>query len=554
MLCPYRCKSSKPDRPARQALRHFILSSLLVGVMGCCLTAPALGASAAVSMSAASLAFGTEAIGNPAPAQTITLSNPGTATLTLSSIAITGISIHDFAQSNNCGTSLAAGSSCAISVTFTPTATGARYGGVTITDNAAGSPQTVSLTGTGATVSGALPSTGSLAFSSQAIGNPTAAQAFTLWNTGSAALSISSIAITGVSINDFAQSNNCGSSLAPGGVCTIAVTFTPTATGARYANVTFTDNAPGSYQTVTLTGTGVAVPGAVLSTGSLAFASEPIGNPTAAQFFTLWNPGSAALSISSIAITGVSINDFVQSNNCGSSLAAGGICTVSVIFSPTANGARYAAVTITDNAAGSPQSVIVTGTGGGSSPVSLSTSSLSLGNQAVDTTSPSQTVTLYNSSATTLNISSIGITGANSSDFSQANTCNSSVAAGGNCTIAILFTPAASGSRTATLSVADNGSGSPQAVALSGTGTHDVVLAWTASGSPGSDGYYVYRGATSGGESSTPLNTTPISGTTYVDEEVQAGQTYYYVLTTVNSNNTTQSAPSPETSASVPSP
>ena len=145
-----------------------------------------------------------------------------------------------------------------------------------------------------------------------------------LWNPGSAALSISSIAISGMSINDFAQTNTCGSSLAAGATCTIAVTFTPTASGARYAQVTLTDNAAGSPQAVGLTGTGATVPGAVLSLTSLAFPSELIGNPAAGQTVTLWNPGSAALSISSIAITGVSINDFVEANTCGSSLAAGG--------------------------------------------------------------------------------------------------------------------------------------------------------------------------------------------------------------------------------------
>jgi titin len=89
-------------------------------------------------------------------------------------------------------------------------------------------------------------------------------------------------------------------------------------------------------------------------------------------------------------------------------------------------------------------------------------------------------------------------------------------------------------------------------VSLSGTGIHDVILSWTASTTTGVVGYNVYRGTTSGGESATPLNSSPVNGTTYTDTTVQAGQTYYYVVTAVASNDVTQSADSNEVSATVP--
>ena len=167
---------------------------------------------------------------------------------------------------------------------------------------------------------------------------------------------------------------------------------------------------------------------------------------------------------------------------------------------------------------------------------SLSPSSLTFGNEPVDTTSSSQTVTLNNTGSAALSITSIAFTGADPADFTENNTCGSSVAAGGTCTIAISFTPSASGARTASLTITDNASGSPQSVALSGTGTHDVILTWTASTTSGIAGYNVYRGTTSGGESSTPLNSAPINGTTYADENVTAGTKYYYVVTAVASN------------------
>jgi fibronectin type 3 domain-containing protein len=91
-------------------------------------------------------------------------------------------------------------------------------------------------------------------------------------------------------------------------------------------------------------------------------------------------------------------------------------------------------------------------------------------------------------------------------------------------------------------------------VTLSGAGTHDVMLAWTAVTSANVAGYNIFRGTSPGGEGSTPLNSTPVQGTSYIDESVSAGVTYYYVITDVSQNGVTQSAPSNQVSAAVPSP
>ena len=153
-----------------------------------------------------------------------------------------------------------------------------------------------------------------------------------------------------------------------------------------------------------------------------------------------------------------------------------------------------------------------------------------------------------------LNITSLAVTGANASDYSQTGNCGSSIAAGANCTIAVLFTPSAAGARAAALSISDNASGSPQTVSLSGTGGHDVILSWTASTTSGIIGYNIYRGTTSGGESPTPLNSTPTNGTTFADENVTCGAMYYYVVTAVGPGGETVSAASNEASATVPTP
>jgi fibronectin type 3 domain-containing protein len=119
--------------------------------------------------------------------------------------------------------------------------------------------------------------------------------------------------------------------------------------------------------------------------------------------------------------------------------------------------------------------------------------------------------------------------------------------------ISITFTPSLASTETASVTITDNASGSPQSVSLSGTGSHDVILSWTASATSGVVGYNVYRGTTSGGEGTTPLNSTPVNGTTYADENVTAGATYYYVVTAVGSDGV-QSAASGETEATVPTP
>jgi hypothetical protein len=127
--------------------------------------------------------------------------------------------------------------------------------------------------------------------------------------------------------------------------------------------------------------------------------------------------------------------------------------------------------------------------------VSLSATNLSFGSQSVYTTSTAQTTTLTNTGTGTVSLS-LALTGTNVTDFAETDTCGSSVAAGAQCTIAVMFTPSAGGTRTATLSIPANATGSLPTVTLSGTGIHDVILSWTASTTDGVIGYNIYRGTT----------------------------------------------------------
>jgi len=200
----------------------------------------------------------------------------------------------------------------------------------------------------------------SLTFSTQAIGTTSAAKPVTLKNTGTASLTISSIAITGINAGDFAQTHTCGSLLAAGASCKISVKFKPTMSGTRTAALSIRDNAAGSPQKVTLSGIGTA---AKLSPISLSFGSIGLGTTSLPKTVILKNVGTTTLTITGIAITGTNASDFAQTHTCGSSLAAGANCSISVRFTPAVLGTRTAALSVTDNAAGSPQKVALSGMG-----------------------------------------------------------------------------------------------------------------------------------------------------------------------------------------------
>jgi len=206
------------------------------------------------SVSPTSVSFGNQAIDTKSAAKTVTLTSVGTANLILSSIAITGSNANDFGQTSNCPASLAPGKKCAISVTFTPSQLGSRSASLTLTDNAAGSPQTVPLTGKGLVQAGVSPT--SLTFALQTVGTTSAAKNVTLTNNLPTTLTISGISFTGADPGDFAQTNTCDGSVPAKSKCTISVTFKPTATGTRAASLTVADSANNSPQAVSVKGTG----------------------------------------------------------------------------------------------------------------------------------------------------------------------------------------------------------------------------------------------------------------------------------------------------------
>jgi hypothetical protein len=429
---------------------------------------------AAVSLSPTSLTFSDTDVNSVSAPLTVTLTNTGNGTLAIDSIALTGLNPKDYSQTNTCGTSVAAGKSCTISVTFQPQYTGSRKASVTITDNASPATQTVTLTGSGVapviTVTSA-----SLSFPNTTKQTTSAPLTTTVTNTGTGPLIITSIALGGDNPGDFAQTNTCPTSphtLAVNASCAITATFTPTVASFRKATITINSNVLAGPKTITLTGTGIGFT-VKLSPTTLAFPSTVVGVTSTAKTVTLTNQGSVSLKITSVSMSGVNPADFAQTNTCGTSVAPNASCTVTVTFTPKATGSRSASLAIADNGDNSPQAVPLSGTG--TQPVvTVSPASLTYAIQEYNTSSKTQKVTLTNAGTASLTITSFTFSGVNPSEFVQTNTCPispSTLLAGRSCTVTLTFMPKGMGARSANLNINDNAPGAPQQVSLHGTGT-----------------------------------------------------------------------------------
>jgi hypothetical protein len=460
-----------------------------------------IGVNPGVTLSPAALTFNPQAIGAPSATQSVTLTNSGGATLTITSITLGGANAGEFSQTNNCGTSLSAGANCTIQVTLTPTSSGTKTAVVIIVSNAPSSPNSVALSGSGAGPGAALSVT-SLDFPNQAINVTSAPQSVTLTNSGSADLIISAIGVNNGSV--FAQTNNCPGTLAPAAFCTFNVTFKPLGALNYIGSVSITDNSGGSPHVVNLSGSGVATPGVSLTPTSLGFNAQVIGTVSAAQSVTLTNTGGGTLTIASIALAGVNAGEFSQTNNCGTSLAAGANCTISVTFTPASAGAKGAQVSVVTNATSNPDWVVLSGTGVTAASVSLAPTSVVFSPQLVNSSSAGQSVTLSNPGGATLTITSITLGGANAGDFVRSDNCGTGISGGGSCVITVTFRPTGTGSRTATVSVNSNASGSPHSIPLAGEGTDFNVGA--APGSPTS------ATVSPGGTASFTLSLAPVNG------------------------------------------
>jgi Abnormal spindle-like microcephaly-assoc'd, ASPM-SPD-2-Hydin len=312
------------------------------------------GNAAPIVLDPISLAFPSTTINATSLAQNITISNTGSNSIALQVPAVVGT---DFKiTTDTCGASLGASTGCTVSIVFIPTGSGVRSGTFTITDGAG--TQTSSLTGSGTSPATDALSPLALTFATQQLSTASLAQQITLTNSGDLPLTLIAAQIIS---GDFSVVNACGNSLNAHSSCAINVAFQPKNVGTITGLLTVSDQY--RTQSVVLSGTGVAPPGVSLApVSAVSFSPTGVGVTSAAQTVTLTNNGGVSLLVQSVVVTG----DFVivaGSSTCGNSVAANTACTLQVAFAPTVGGPRSGTLTVTDNAASSPQVLSLTGTG-----------------------------------------------------------------------------------------------------------------------------------------------------------------------------------------------
>ena len=301
--------------------------------------------------------FGTHLVGKTSQPKTASLTNFNANPLTITNIDITGANAADFAQTNNCGTTVPPNGSCEIKVTFTAGLAKRETAQLEVTYQAAGT-LTMPLSGIGRNKKVTVRLAPSiLKYGRQPVGMTSPPQTVTLTNTGDQAVRISDISATA----PFAQTNNCPSKLPVGSDCKIKVVFTPTATGTVQGQLSVTDDAQNSPQTVALSGVGIS--DITLSPKTIDFGNQKVHTTSVPIPVALKNISGRTVTIRQIKITGTNAEDFAQTNDCGHSVPPKGQCTIMATFTPTAKGHRSAQVSVNDDGGGSPQKVLLSGVG-----------------------------------------------------------------------------------------------------------------------------------------------------------------------------------------------
>jgi hypothetical protein len=327
-----------------------------------------------------------------------------------------------------------------------------------------------------------IPGPTALSFPSTSVGTISPPQALSIDNIGNQPLSFSAFGFTGSFVQQSSGTEDCSleTTLPAASSCSVAIAFAPQTPGSSAGLFSWQTNAQTATLTLPLTGagTGIANSDPTVNETTLSFSNQTAGTASAAQIVTLTNSSTATLSAPGFTISGSNALDFSKSTTtCQSTLAPNASCTVSVVFTPGAAGARSATLSLieTNTATNTQLNQTVFLQGAATDPPLTVTPSIQFGNQAVNTPSPTQTVTLTNSSSVNVPVASIFLNGP--SDFSISNnSCGSVVSANSSCTVTLVFTPTIVGQEQGTLQFTDGAANSPQSVILEGTGVGVLQL------------------------------------------------------------------------------
>ncbi len=416
-----------------------------------------------------SIDFGSIQVGNASAGQTVTLANTGDDVLNVSGVSIQGANASDFSSDAAAGYTIDPGLSATFDVTFGPLDVGARSASLVITSDDANSPATIPLSGQGLAAVANVSQT-SINFGSVFTGATSSATNVSITNDGNQTLNVSSISLGGTNPGDFGSTAAATYTIAPGASESFDVTFSPSAGGARSAELSIVSNDPASPAAVTLSGTGVVPqpPTANVSPVAIDFETVTVSTTSAGQSVMISNTGDQTLEVSSVSASG----DFATDASPPYSIAPGNSVSFNVTFTPASEGPLGGQVTVTSNDPSSPAAVLLSGQGQQPQPPTavLNPASNDFGTVRMPQSSSPLAVVLSNTGDDVLEVSSVGITGANAGDFSTNAAATYSIPVGQSVGFTITFTPTATGTRTATLSVISNDPNSPAGLSLSGTG------------------------------------------------------------------------------------
>lgn len=451
--------------------------------------------------------------------ETLTLTNTGTGTLHLRRISTTP----PFAATTTCAQPLSAGSSCTVSLSYSPiedlltAPDGAipqpQAGTLTVQSDALSSPDVVTLAATvlpatssspGATVRSYTPSQGAVTFANTVPGTTSGLQTLVLTNTGSATVTFGTITAS----PEFQAATTC-TTLLPSEGCKLTVSFTPAATSASAAHIgtlEIPSNALNALEHITLLGM-VSPSPLTASPTTLNFGAVAVGR-SGQLGVTLTNTASLPIPFGQITLPASYSIDSTSCPAVGDPLAAGQSCTLILSFTPALPGSRSDTLLVNTSATAAPIAIALTGTGLAPQ-LQITPATLVFGDTAIGSSS-TLALTLSNTSATALTGIAATITGPNAGDFAAPSGCASAtLQAGSTCSLQISFTPSAMGSQSATLVLSSSDPYGPAAIALSGTGTEPGSFVLTANGTSTATGT-----VNAGGTAHFALTLTPLRGYT----------------------------------------
>jgi Beta-propeller repeat len=411
-----------------------------------------IGSSTALATSVSSMSFGTQYVGAAPLGRMVNIYNttPYTA-------SITGISTStEFSETNTCTGSLAPHVGCRVLVTYSPATNEVATGTLTVGGLGPGGSQNVSLNGNGFIVSSLAVSPIPLDLYADADETPRTG-VITIANTGSSTVKLTAFKIA----SPFSQSNNCHGSLAPAASCSVTITFKPTQVGVFNATLSITNSGPNSPQVVPVVGTAQTVFG-FDGTTPIMFGESLVGTPLLGGASLANFGGGGNVTVSSVTVQGTDFK--LTSDTCPTVYPPYLGCGPEITFTPSSTGLRTGTITVVDSDPTSPHVATLQGIGVSNGQGALSVTSLNFGTQSVGTTSASKTVTLKNVGTGVLTLEGI----AASPQFAAKSKCPSTLKAGASCTIPVQFAPTLLGILDGSLSVQDDGPGSPHAVTLSG--------------------------------------------------------------------------------------